>query len=57
MNKDPHGPLSMEFGKLKSFKLTNVIIAIYHPLYSDVNPVTNSIFIDDFTDWGLVKEL
>ena len=31
--------------------MTNVIIAIYHPPYSDANPVTNSMFIDDFTDW------
>ena len=28
-----------------------MIITIYHPLYSDVNLVTNSMFIDDFTDW------
>ena len=44
---------SFEYGiwQVKSSKLTNVIIAIYHPLYSDVNPVTNSMFIDDFTDW------
>ena len=44
---------SFEYGiwKVKSSKLTNVIIAIYHPPYSDVNPVTNSMFIDDFTDW------
>ena len=44
---------SFEYGiwQVKSSKLTNVIIAIYHPPYSDVNPVTNSMFIDDFTDW------
>ena len=28
-----------------------MIIAIYHPPYPDANPVTNSMFIDDFTDW------
>ena len=27
------------------------IIAIYHPLYSTRCPVTNSMFIDDFTEW------
>ena len=51
MNKEPHNPLSMEFWQVKSSKLTNVIIAIYHPPYSDANPVTNSMFIDDFTNW------
>ena len=44
---------SFEHGiwQVKSSKLTNMINAIYHPSYSDVNPVTNSMFIDDFTDW------
>ena len=41
----------MEFGKLDPLKTTNVIIAIYRPPYSDANPVTNSMFIDNFTDW------
>ena len=31
--------------------MTNVIIAIYHPPYSDAYPDTNSMFIDNFTDW------
>ena len=37
--------------QVRSSKTTNVIIAICHPPYSDANPVTNSMFIDDFTDW------
>ena len=51
MNKEPLGPLSMELWQVKSSKLTDVIITIYHPPYLDVNPVTTSMFIDDFTDW------
>ena len=43
---------SFEYGiwQVRSSKTTNVIIAIYHPPYSDANPVNNSMFIDNFTD-------
>ena len=27
------------------------LLAIYHPPYSTVNPVTEKMFIDDFTKW------
>ena len=27
------------------------IIVVYHPPYSNMCPVTNSMFIDDFTEW------
>ena len=29
------------------------ILAIYHPPYSPVNPITNNQFIDEFTTWLL----
>ena len=31
--------------------LNMTIIAVYHPPYSSRCPVTNSMFIDDFTEW------
>ena len=31
-------------------------MAIYHPPYTNKNPITNNMFIDDFTDW-LAEEI
>ena len=36
---------------MKILGLNMTIIAIYHPPYSARCPVTNSMFIDDFTEW------
>ena len=36
---------------MKTPGLNMTIIAVYHPPYSSSCPVTNSMFIDDFTEW------
>ena len=51
----------LDEGQLKSFQFAvwstkipgsnMTIIAIYHPPYSTKCPVTNSMFLDDFTEW------
>ena len=41
--------------KLTAKGTSITIIAVYHPLYSEKNPVTNAMFIDDKT--GFLAEL
>ena len=64
--KSKHNSKMVRKGKTRSFeygiwhissantKLS--IVAIYHPPYTNKNPITNNMFIDDFTDW-LVEEI
>ena len=37
--------------KVQADRCNIILLAIYHPLYSLVNPVTERMFIDDFTKW------
>ena len=64
--KSKYNSKTVRKGKTRSFEygiwhisLANTklsIAVIYHPPYTNKNPITNNMFIDDFTDW-LVEEI
>ena len=37
--------------KIQVNKCNITLLSFYHPPYSAVNPVTEKMFIDDFTEW------
>ena len=37
--------------KMQVNKCNIILLSIYHPPYSAVNPVTEKMFIDDFSEW------
>ena len=46
----------MESGTYLQLIMKLSIVVIYHPPYTNKNPITNNMLIDDFTDW-LVEEI